>query len=50
MGQPGSSVNFDGECLAQVLQPECRLLLIGAGEVARYVAEFAMAADFEVTI
>ena len=49
-GQPGSSVYFDGECLEQVLQPECRLLLIGAGEVARYVAEFAMAADFEVTI
>ncbi len=50
VGQPGSSVNFDGECLEQVLQPECRLLLIGAGEVARYVAEFAEAADFEVTI
>lgn len=49
-GRPGSSVSFDGACLEQVLQPECRLLLIGAGEVARYVAEFAKAADFEVTV
>jgi len=49
-GQPRVSVSFDGTCLEQVLQPECRLLLIGAGEVARYVAEFAKAADFEVTL
>ncbi|MFP3978858.1 XdhC family protein [Marinobacter sp. KMM 10035] len=46
--QPG--IMFDGEELLQTLQPECRLLLIGAGEVARYVAEFATAADFTVTL
>lgn len=46
--RPG--IVFDGEELLQVLQPECRLLLIGAGEVARYVAEFATAADFTVTL
>lgn len=45
-----SSVRFDGEQLLHSLQPECRLLLIGAGEVARYVAEFATAADFSVTL
>lgn len=45
-----SSVAFDGEQLVHSLQPECRLLLIGAGEVARYVAEFASAADFSVTL
>lgn len=44
------SVTFDGRQLLHVLQPECRLLLIGAGEVTRYVAEFAIAADFDVTI
>ena len=48
--QTHASVSFNGERLEHVLQPECRLLLIGAGEVARYVAEFAMAADFEVTL
>jgi len=43
-------VVFNGEELLHTLQPECRLLLIGAGEVARYVAEFATAADFTVTL
>lgn len=46
--RPGA--RFNGEELLHTLQPECRLLLIGAGEVARYVAEFAMAADFTVTL
>ncbi|MBU2955126.1 XdhC family protein [Marinobacter sp. F3R08] len=46
----GRSVRFDGEQLLHALQPECRLLLIGAGEVARHVAEFATAADFVVTL
>lgn len=46
--RPG--VLFDGKELLHTLQPECRLLLIGAGEVARYVAEFAIAADFTVTL
>lgn len=46
--RPG--VVFNGEELLHTLQPECRLLLIGAGEVARYVAEFATAADFTVTL
>lgn len=41
---------FNREELLHTLQPECRLLLIGAGEVARYVAEFATAADFTVTL
>lgn len=41
---------FNDEELLHTLQPECRLLLIGAGEVARYVAEFATAADFTVTL
>lgn len=32
------------------LGPASRMLLIGAGEVARYVARMAMAADFQVTL
>ncbi|WP_223795378.1 XdhC family protein [Marinobacter sp. F4216] len=43
-------VHFDGAELQHLLQPECRLLFIGAGEVARYAAEFASAADFDVTL
>lgn len=46
----GPAIVFANEELAHTLQPECRLLLIGAGEVARYVAEFARAADFSVTL
>ena len=50
VSRAGSKVHFDGEQLLHSLQPECRLLLIGAGEVARYVFEFATAADFAVTL
>ncbi|WP_417517571.1 XdhC family protein [Marinobacter sp.] len=52
LAAPGArpGVVFNGEELLHTLQPECRLLLIGAGEVARYVAEFATAADFAVTL
>lgn len=50
LSQAGNTVHFDGEMLVHALQPECRLLLIGAGEVARYVYEFATAADFGVTL
>lgn len=46
--RPG--IVFNGGELLHTLQPECRLLLVGAGEVARYVAEFATAADFTVTL
>lgn len=46
----GALVQFDGQCLHHVLEPDCRLLLIGAGDVARYVAEFAGAAGFRITL
>lgn len=38
------------EQVTHFLAPECRLLLIGAGEVARHVHDFATAADFGVTL
>ncbi|WP_372987610.1 XdhC family protein [Marinobacter sp.] len=49
-GNARNGVAFDGQTLVHTLQPECRLLLIGAGEVARHVAEFASAAEFTVTL
>lgn len=44
------AVSEVGGELIHRLTPNCRLLLVGAGEVARYVAEFAGAADFDVTL
>ncbi|SFM48908.1 XdhC family protein [Marinobacter zhejiangensis] len=36
--------------LLHALTPACKLLLVGAGEVARYVSSFALAAGFDVTL
>ncbi|MFO7529749.1 MAG: XdhC family protein [Marinobacter sp.] len=49
-GNARNGVTFDGQTLVHTLQPECPLLLIGAGEVARHVAEFASATGFTVTL
>ncbi|MDL0432507.1 XdhC family protein [Marinobacter sp. TBZ242] len=45
-----SGVRVEEQVVRHGLIPEFRLLLVGAGEVARYVAEFAGAADFSVTL
>lgn len=45
-----TGITVDERVLRHGLMPEFRLLLVGAGEVARYVAEFARAADFSVTL
>ncbi|MBX2837120.1 MAG: XdhC family protein [Gammaproteobacteria bacterium] len=36
--------------VTKVFGPEWRLLIIGAGQLARYTAEFAMALDYEVLV
>ncbi|MCB1619083.1 MAG: XdhC family protein, partial [Pseudomonadales bacterium] len=36
--------------LTQVFGPRYRLLLVGAGQIARYLAEMALALDFEVIL
>ncbi|HEY9120319.1 MAG TPA: XdhC family protein, partial [Marinobacter sp.] len=43
-------LTVDNQVLRHGLAPEFRLLLVGAGEVARYVGEFARAADFSVML
>jgi xanthine dehydrogenase accessory factor len=43
-------LNFDGERLRAIYGPRWRLLLIGAGQLSRYVAEMARLLDFEVLI
>jgi len=41
---------FDGQTLRTIHGPRWRLLLIGAGQLSRYVAEMARLLDFEVLI
>ena len=41
-------LNFDGNTLRAIYGPRWRLLLIGAGQLSRYVAEMARLLDFEV--
>lgn len=41
---------WDGQQLRQVFGPAWRVLLIGAGQLSRYTAEFALALDFEVIV
>jgi len=47
---PGQSTSFDGERLVSICGPRWRLLIIGAGQLPRYLAEFALALDYQVTV
>jgi xanthine dehydrogenase accessory factor len=49
-GRSSDDVVFDGHTLTTVHGPRWRLLLIGAGQLSRYVAQFAQALDYHVTI
>jgi xanthine dehydrogenase accessory factor len=49
-GRHGDSVEFDGKVLVTVYGPRWRLLIIGAGQLSAYVAQFAQALDYQVTI
>ena len=42
--------HYDGLVMQQVFGPAWRLLLIGAGQLSRYTAEFALALDYEVIV
>ncbi len=41
---------WDGENMNQVFGPSWRLLIIGAGQLSRFTAEFALAIDFDVFV
>jgi xanthine dehydrogenase accessory factor len=47
---PDSAIHFDGSTLVSAFGPRWRLLIIGGGQLSRYLAEFALALDFQVTI
>ena len=46
----GQELSFDGDVLVAIYGPRWRLLIIGAGQVSRYLAEMAMALDYQVTV
>jgi xanthine dehydrogenase accessory factor len=41
---------FDGKSLVTVHGPRWRLLIIGAGQLSRYIAQMAQALDYQVTV
>lgn len=47
---PGQSLSFDGHILSAPFGPGWRVLLIGAGQLSRYVAELSVGLGFEVLI
>jgi len=46
----GDKVEFDGRILRSVHGPRHRLLVIGAGQLSRYVASMAVMLDYDVTV
>ena len=49
-GKWSDTVTFDGKVLKTVHGPHWRLLIIGAGQLSRYVATMAQALDYHVTV
>jgi len=49
-GKWSDLLEFDGKVLKTVHGPRWRLLLIGAGQVTRYLAQMAQALDYHVTV
>ena len=46
----GDTMQFDGQVLSTVHGPRLRLLIIGAGQLARYLATMAVMLDYDVTV
>ena len=49
-GRWSDALEFDGKVLKTVHGPRWRLLLIGAGQLSRYLAQMAQALDYQVTV
>ncbi len=49
-GRWSDLLEFDGKVLKTVHGPRWRLLIIGAGQTSRYLAQMAMALDYHVTV
>ena len=46
----GDAVRFDGQVLHSVHGPRLRLVVIGAGQLSRYLAQMAVMLDYRVTV
>ena len=46
----GDKVQFDGQILTTVHGPRLRLLIIGGGQLSRYLAAMAVMLDYQVTV
>jgi xanthine dehydrogenase accessory factor len=44
----GEAFSFDGHCLRALFGPRWRMLIIGAGQLSRALAQMALALDFEI--
>ena len=49
-GRWSDLLEFDGKALKSIHGPRWRLLIIGAGQTSRYLAEMAQALDYQVTV
>jgi xanthine dehydrogenase accessory factor len=49
-GRRGEAFELAGDTMRQVFGPRWRMLVIGAGQLSRVVAEMALALDFEVIV
>ena len=49
-GTPGENPAWDGETLSTLHGPLWRLLVIGAGQISRYLAQMAQALDYQVFV
>lgn len=47
---PDTAVVFDGKTLVSSFGPRWTMLIIGAGQLSRYLAEFALALDYRVVV
>lgn len=46
----GAALQWDGSRLTTVHGPQWRLLIIGAGQISRYLAQMAQALDYEIIV
>jgi xanthine dehydrogenase accessory factor len=48
--RPSDGLQFDGERLITIHGPRYRLLVIGAGQLSKYLAQIAVGLDYQVTV
>jgi xanthine dehydrogenase accessory factor len=49
-GTVGDTLLFDGQVLRSVHGPQWRLLIIGGGQLSRYLVDMAKALDYQITV